>query len=202
MGQPACYHNIAAAIQDINIYAGFDSLVLCIDSEELSVAEKITEIQTELARILRHQKYQYKSLPKTCNFTIIVQQVCIETWFGGNTNLIEIADEFETETLQAYKTHFDVSTQNPEEMPLLETTNYNTKAQFHERYFREIIEVLKTRCRNKDFYGVKNISYSKGKPHIITKNIHFLYHLQERLRVQPTHLQTFKIFSAFCESLK
>ena len=87
-------------------------------------------------------------------------------------------------------------------MPLLATTNYSTTALFHEGYLREIANVLKERYRNSDFYGVKHIFYRKEKPNFIIHNNHFLHHLQERIATNPTHLQTFQAFLAFCNQIK
>lgn len=202
MGQPDCYNSVAAAFQDINIFSGFDALVLCLDTDNISATEKELEVKTEVERILQHPKYTYKSLPAGCRFEILTQEICIETWFLGNTNLLALPDEYETETLRQYLTHFDITTQNPEAMPLLESSRYSTNALFHEGYLREICAVLKERHRNSGFYGVSQIFYRKEKPNFITQNAHFLHHLQTRIAEKPLHLQSFQRFLAFCESVQ
>jgi hypothetical protein len=121
----------------------------------------------------------------------------------GNTKILADTNGFETETLNEYKAHFDIATQNPEMMTLLASSRYSTNAQFHEGYLREISDVLKQKAyRNADFDTIKNLSYSKSKPRLITKNDAFLSDLQQRIATQPTHLHTFQAFLAFCESVK
>jgi hypothetical protein len=201
LGMPYIF-NIAAedAIQTINKNPVFNYLVLVLDADDQTVAERTEYAQKIIAEQLKKQPY--KSLPVNCELKIIVQQVCVETWFLGNLNLIEITDEYETTRLRTYLNHFDITKENTELMPLLHTTNYSTNALFHEGYLRTVCEVLRERYRKRKFWGVQAISYSKAKPNLIIQNDHFLYHLQQRIATQPTHLHTFQAFLAFCESVK
>ncbi len=88
-------------------------------------------------------------------------------------------------------------------MPRLESSRYSTNALFHAGYIREISSALKQKAyKNDDFEATKNLSYDKGKLFLITKNDAFLSDLQERIAEKPTHLQSFQVFLAFCESVQ
>ncbi len=201
VGLPYLYQITADIIQKINENPVFDYLVLVLDADEQTVGEREAKARDRIAKVL--ENLPFETLPHNCRFEIIVQQVCLETWFLGNTNLVAATNGFETEDLTKYKTHFDTTLENPELMPLLESSRYSTNALFHAGYIREISSALKQKAyRNNDFDATKNLSYDKGKPFLITKNDAFLSDLQTRITAQPTHLKTFQAFLAFCESVQ
>ena len=185
-GLPHSFKVAANAIQDINeSNTPYDYLVLFIDADRLTIAERMKEANEKIAEHLKNMPFQ--TLPEGCQFRIIVQKVCIETWFLGNRTFFVRTPQ--SELLRKYITHFDVSEDNPEEMPLLATTGCKTNAEFHERY---LYEIFKERL---------NIGYLKARPKEVIAP-YFLQQLQQRCKDSPTHLVTFQEFLALCQELQ
>jgi hypothetical protein len=56
--------------------------VLFTDADRFTVAEKKAEAYEQIKSELKDKPF--KTLPENCKLEIIVQKVCIETWFLGN----------------------------------------------------------------------------------------------------------------------
>jgi hypothetical protein len=147
MGVPDCYNVVANAIQDINEHPKYDYLILFIDADRSSVVEKKIEAFNKITEKLSEAKknFKYRNLPQNCKLEIIVQNVCIETWFLGNPKFF--IRKPQNETLKQYIEYYDVSKSNPENLANEFIRNdveknkifgYSTKALFHEGYLREI----------------------------------------------------------------
>lgn len=198
MGIPDCYNVVANAIQEINEFPEYDYLVLFIDADRFSVEEKKKEAYDAISQKLMNleKNYIYKELPNNCKLEIIVQKVCIETWFLGNRRFF--VRNPQSELLRKYIEYFDVSINNPEDLASEFIQNnegtthifgYSTKALFHEGYLRE---VFKER--------LKGISYQKSRPKEVQKH-QYLEQIIARTKEFPSHLNTFQEFISFCESL-
>ena len=188
-GYPYCAQMIANAIQEINEIPKYDYLVLVTDADRLTVREKKDEILKWINLELVDKTF--KSLPENCKFEIIVQNVCIETWFLGNRNFF-VRHPQQNETLKQYIKYFDVSQNNPEELATEfiqneENSNdifgYKTKSLFHEGYLREI-------------FKERNLSYSKSKPKEVQKE-YYLQQLIIRIKANANHLHSFQDFLDF-----
>ena len=72
-GNPYYFRSIDRTIDDVNDHGNIDRLVISVDSEEMSLQDKQSEISRYLAN-------------KSCSASIfvIVQHFCIETWALGN----------------------------------------------------------------------------------------------------------------------
>jgi hypothetical protein len=190
MGYPDCFRTVAKAIQDINLYPFYDYLLLFIDADELSIEEKLNESNQKIAEHLALEPF--KSLPINCHLKIIVQNVCIETWFLGNRKFF-VRNPI-SELLRKYIDYYDVSINNPENLAEKFQQNeegsnqifgYSTKALFHESYLKEIF---------KERLG---FSYHKSKPKEV-QEAYFLEQLLARVSENPTHLLSFQDFVNFC----
>jgi hypothetical protein len=210
MGYPNYYNVVANAIQEINEVPKYDYLVLCIDADNLTIAEKQQEAHIEIAKKLADEKknYTYQALPNNCQFVVIVQQVCIETWFLGNRKFF--VRNPQTELLRKYIEYFDVSIHNPEDLANEFVQNdegthqifgYSTKAKFHESYLRELFKEQNLVRTSRANPPQKQLVYKKGEPMEVQER-YYLEQLLARIETNPEHLMSFQEFIGFCHKIK
>jgi hypothetical protein len=194
MGVPNCYRVVANAIQEINDIPKYDYLVLFTDADRFTIAEKKEEAYRMIESELKSK--QFKALPADCKLEIIVQKVCIETWFLGNRNFF-VRHPQRYPLLRQYIAYFDVSQGNPEDLAdefvqdkenTKEIFGYKTKALFHEGYLREI-------------FKERNLSYSKSRPREVHEKYYFEA-LLTRILANSDHLVSFQEFLEFCSKVK
>jgi len=194
MGVPDCYRVAANAIQEINEVPKYDYLVLFTDADRLTISEKKAEAFEKIKLNLQNKPFQ--TLPENCQLEIIIQKVCIETWFLGNRNFF-VRNPQNNEILKKYIKYFDVSQSDPEDLAsefeqneenTREIFGYKTKALFHEGYLREI-------------FKERNLSYSKSRPKEVQEKF-YLEQLLNRVKNNTNHLLTFQEFISFCEKIK
>jgi len=82
--------------------------------------------------------------------------------------------------------YYDVSVNCPELMGKYQ--DFNTHAQFHEAYLKEL-------------FRAKKINYSKKNPGDVLKK-YYLEELLRRIGVQEQHLPSFQTFINFCNTIK
>lgn len=193
MGVPDCYRVAANAIQEINEVPKYDYLVLFTDADRMSVSEKKAEAFEKIEFNLKYQPFQ--KLQENCTLEIIIQKVCIETWFLGNRNFF-VKNPQNNETLKKYIKYFDISQSNPEDLASefvqdeenkKEIFGYKTKALFHEGYLREI-------------FKERNLSYSKSRPKEVQEKF-YLEQLLARIQANVDHLHSFQEFIEFCAKI-
>lgn len=173
-GIPSLYRFVADAVEELNTSGQYNFLVVCIDAEESTAAEVIEDLMNDLAK--RNLK------PRGYELLVMVQNRCIETWLLGNRKVFQRnpADE----TLKQFLQHYDVSANDPEEMPSHET--YDTHAAFHYDYLRLMLKE-------------RNIEYTKVFPRAVTDPD---YLDQLILRTQETtHLPSLRQFLDFCDKV-
>jgi hypothetical protein len=199
MGVPSCYRVAANAIQDINAFPKYNYLVLFTDADRFTVAEKKAEADKQINLELQHKPFQ--TLPENCQLEIIVQKVCIETWFLGNRKFF-VRHPQNNPTLTQYIEYFDVSKSNPEDLAgefvqdeenTKDIFGYKTKALFHEGYLREIFKE-RSSASNKSF------SYRKSKPMEVQEE-YYLKQLIARIEANSDHLLSFQEFIKFCRKI-
>ncbi len=199
MGVPSCYRVAANAIQDINGFPKYNYLVLFTDADRFTVAEKKAEADKQINLELQHKPFQ--TLPENCQLEIIVQKVCIETWFLGNRKFF-VRHPQNNPTLTQYIEYFDVSKSNPEDLAgefvqdeenTKDIFGYKTKALFHEGYLREIFKE-RSSASNKSF------SYRKSKPMEVQEE-YYLKQLIARIEANSDHLLSFQEFIKFCRKI-
>ncbi len=173
-GIPSLYRFVQDAVEELNELGTFDFLVICLDAEEGSLEQARIDLMNSLAkRNLKPRGYELK---------VIVQNRCIETWILGNRKVFQRnpADE----VLRGYISHFDVSQNDPEQMPNIHQDS--THAAFHLDYLKRV-------------FRERSMEYSKVSPTaVMTPD----YLDQLILRTQQTdHLQTLKDFLLFCQKI-
>ncbi len=198
MGVPDCYNTVAIAIQEINEVPKYDYLVLFTDADRFTVAEKEAEAHQKIGEQLSNMPF--KKLPDNCKLEIVVQQVCIETWFLGNKKMF-VRNPQSSEILKKYIEYFDVSEHDPEnlasefeqdEKNSKEIFGYKTKAKFHEGYLKEIFKE-----KYNENGASARIAYIKERPKEV-QEAYYLEQLRERIKINPTHLRSFQAFIDFC----
>lgn len=119
------------AILDVNNNPVFDYLVICLDADEMTIEERINEFNSYV------QKYIAEGvvLNDYCEYKLIVQNKCIETWFLGNRKMYKKNPT--SEPLISYSRYYNVSIDDPELMGNF--TNEFSPQDFHHQYLREMI---------------------------------------------------------------
>lgn len=193
MGVPDCYQVAANAVQDIHDHPHYDFLVLCLDADRMEVHEKRAEALQEIESQL--QGLPHKSLPLNCQLVVLVQKVCLETWFLGNRRFVP--KQASGQLLRQYMAYYDVRTSDPEGLAAAFEQDaqhgqtlfgFRTKAQFHESYLREAF---------RDRLGGK--TYSKSRPQEIC-HPSYLAELQSRV-AETEDLRSLHAWLTFCQRL-
>ncbi len=181
-GIPSCYDIAVNAIEEINGMPIFDYLILCIDAERLTIEERLDEVNFEIQSKLVEKNIA--NLNSKCDFKVIVQNVCIETWLLGNS---KIADKQpERQKLREFVKFYNVAELDPELLPNSEIFGYATTAKFHEGYLREL-------------FKEKKINYSKTRPGDAQKE----YYLNELIKRTNTtkHIDSFNSLLDLCREM-
>ncbi len=200
MGVPSCYRVAANAIQEINDCPKYNYLVLFTDADRFTVVEKKAEAYEQIKSELKDKPF--KTLPENCKLEIIVQKVCIETWFLGHRKFC-VKNPQHNQLLKQYIEYFDVRQSNPEDLAsefvqdeenTKEIFGYKTKALFHEGYLREIF-------KERSLASNRNFSYSKPRPREVQEK-YYLEQLIARIEANSDHLLSFQEFIEFCLKIK
>lgn len=163
-GYPNYLNIIRNAVLDSNGNDSIDRLVIAIDSEDFSVAEKTLEIESVIQEI-----------GATKDTRIIVQEKCFESWCLGNRKIIQRNPQ--NKALQKFKQFYDVSIDDPAKMGAI--NDETTEAQFAFKYLSLAMQE-------------KGIYYSKKDPRYVADS-KFFFHLQRRLQ-DTNHIATFANF--------
>lgn len=163
-GHPFYYEVIRNAAEDVKINK-ISCLVIVIDSEELTLEEKLVEIRSLVS--------DYDGLIR---YEIIIQHFCIEAWLLGNQKIVKRNPQ--CRVLKKYLRNHHVGNEDPELLPHIE--EFRTRAQYAEDYLKRLF--------NEKFH---ELSYSKSNPRHI---IHDTYLPQLIKRNQITgHINSFKM---------
>jgi hypothetical protein len=155
------------AILDVNNNPVFNYLIICLDADEMTIDERINEFNTYI------QKYTNEgvTLNNHCEYTLIVQNKCIETWFLGNRKMYKKNPS--SEPLISYSRYYNVSIDDPELMGNF--SNEFSPQDFHHQYLREMI---RERTRK---------SYKKETPMKVI-DVFYLDQLHKRISNKNAHL--------------
>jgi hypothetical protein len=170
------YEHFPNAVADIVANGKYNYLVICLDAEENTV----TAIKQEITDFIKDEKI-YLGFTQ---LIIIVQNRCIETWFLGNRKMY--SRQPQSQPLLDYTRYYNISNDCPELMGKYST--FNTHAQFHEAYLKEL-------------FKAKNINYSKNNPGDVLKS-YYLDQLLVRVKEHNHHLCSFQSFIQFCNQIK
>lgn len=167
-GWPQYFEVVRAALEDVAANDTFSRLVICVDSEEMTLAEKYQEVDDfVLSTGIHHLDYR-----------IVVQHFCFEAWALGNRTIG--ARNPKNPILAAYKKAYDVVKFDPEGLPGRDQEGLS-RMQFAEKYLR-----LMLNDKN------KNLTYSKNKPDHVA---HPKFFSQLQIRRQDTdHIRSFDAF--------
>ncbi len=175
-GYPSLLNNhLTNSVSDVNEIAKFDYLVICLDSDD----ETIEHRRNEVLNFIKINKLKLTN----CEFVIIVQNKCIETWFLGNRKVY--SKQPQSADLRKFNKFFNVQEDNPELMTKLD--DFGTSAQFHQSYLTEMLLE-------------KNIRYTKRNPNGVVEE-HYLKELISRQK-ETNDLHSFKDFLEFCSTVK
>lgn len=175
-GYPSILHDhLKNSLSDIIQIGRFDYFILCLDVDELTVEERLNEVNS----FVENEKIAFGG----CEFRVILQNRCFETWFLGNKKVFK-SNPNDVELVECIK-FYNVKDYDPELMP--NSGDFQTTAQFHEFYLRKILNERKIR-------------YTKKNPVEVGEK-YYLNLLIERFS-QDGHLMTFGYFLKICEEIK
>ena len=174
-GIPSIYRHTVNAIRNINANPIYDKLIVCLDGEEIGIENR----KSELYEFILNSGI---SLIDSCTLHIIVQNICIETWFLGNRRIVKKIPE--GKLLREFIEHHNVVVEEPEIMEKID--GYRNKAHFHLKYFREILKE-------------HNVVYTKSRPEIVSEKS-FFDELDNRVS-DTSHLNSFKEFLTLLEMI-
>ena len=175
-GIPSIFSHTANAIEDINnINASspnkYDYLVVCLDTEE--------ESREYIERRIQEEIYKKGVTLKDYRLIVFEQKVCMETWFLGNRKVFKQnprGNEFID-----FVHFYNVKRDNPEEMGSIDNERF-TKAQFHVRYLKRMLEE-------------RNMRYNKNDTSCVCTN-DYLQELIKRYE-DTNHISTFGTWYEF-----
>ena len=166
-GYPNYLDVIDAALEDVSAYDAIDYLVVCVDSEEMTLQEKYQEIVKHINKRITLDRLK-----------IVIQHFCLATW--GLSNKVVHKRNPQDPILREYIRLFDTRVRDPELLPNYQKLNFN-RAQFAHDYLRRVL-------REKH----KRLSYTKANPMIIAHETYF-----DRIIArysEDKHIQSFKLF--------
>lgn len=162
------------AVSDVSNYRGYDWLLVCLDVDESTAADRIEEVE----RIADEA-----GLGRTpVRLFVVPQARCIESWLLGNPYLIGSAPP---PYLAELRDFYDVRRECPECMG--RPRSWANHAQFHFHYAREA-------------FKAKNIRYTKSNPGDAATPSYFSA-LRARTERDKESLPTFRRFLDFIESI-
>lgn len=169
-GIPHIYKHIANSVKDINEINSknsnaYDYLMVCLDTEN----ENRNVIEKNIKEYLKKEG----TFPKGFEIVIFEQKVCMETWFLGNRRLLK--DNPNDGKMVDYLHHYNVKTNNPEEMESIDPCRWN-KATFHLKYLKKML-------------AERNMKYDKNDTSEVCK-LEYLNELIARYN-ETKHLLTF-----------
>lgn len=175
-GYPALLSHVANAIKDINEIGKFDYFVICLDADEVTVEQRNKQVLDFITSAIM-------PLNDSSKLVVILQNRCIETWFLGNSKVLKKNPD--SKDLREYIGFYDVSINDPELMP--NNGEFETTAQFHESYLKEI-------------FSERGIYYSKKNPGGVTEAA-YLKQLIKRAN-ETGHIGSIFTFLNFCKEVK
>src|SRR6266568_279759 len=155
-GLPQYFDRIRDAIENVatlehNGVRQFDRLVIAIDSEDMSCADKQTEVLAETQPTLN-------GCGVAIDCRLVIQHFCVETWALGNRRLRGGTPDAK---LVRYRAIHNVHTLDPELLPALPREDLN-RAQFAYRYLRLL--------HNAKYHRQ---TYSKNDPKVVAHKSYF-----------------------------
>jgi predicted ATPase len=172
--------DIPMAISSIIANNVFDYLVIVIDGDKEGVASRQRFIESII------NDPATPSLPTNCQLKIIVQNVCIETWFTGHTDHFRTAKMCRDSGILSLLNEYNVENNDPELMP---STHPHSVGTYHAMYLKKMLKGA-----NRTWH------YGKSTAHTLI-DMPYFQRLEQRLTETPTHLNSFADMVTFLKSL-
>ncbi len=164
--------HLSAAIADYNASGKFNRLVICLDVDDSTPADRC-QVVFDRASSLGFPANQLR---------VIAQECCIESWFLGNRRAV--APNPQNPELVDFMSFYNVRQDDPESMGT--HADFNARSIFHSRYFHLVAQE-------------KRFRYTKHRPqHVVDRP--FLDGLIERRRT-TNHLPSFASFLDLCDEI-
>lgn len=160
--------HLTNAIRDIEKCGRFDYLVIAIDSDDEKLGNRRAIVESAVARC--------KIKLESARLQVIIQYRCLETWLLGNPELVP--RKVKDNPLQRYIKHYDVSQDDPEQMPLIREFDHHS--QFHYRYLKAL-------------FRANDLIYSKRNPGAAASQ-HYLKALTQRAQRSSKELRSLNYF--------
>ena len=156
-GIPSIFDHITHAVEDVNNInrrglEQYNYIVVCMDTEEESREYILERINASLSQ-------NGISLNEPTSLLLFDQKVCMESWFLGNSKYFKRNPQ--NAELLKYIQYYNVGDNNPEEMGNYDLTKFSTKAKFHHRYLKQMIEERNEVYNKYDTHVVQEESYLK-----------------------------------------
>jgi hypothetical protein len=178
-GQPSITgQELVNAVREVEEANSYDYLVVVLDAEELTVAEKIAEVERAIKDAETHEGLFMRST----RLAVVVQHRCIETWLLGNRRIFTRTPQ--DPDLMDFVSHYNVMNDDPEAMPC--HRRFKLHAKFHFEYLRAI-------------FRERGLTYSKSRPGM-TADAAYLEELIRRIQDCPRHLASFSRFLELCRN--
>ena len=168
-GYPNYFDTIRDAIIDVSSIVVPTRLIVCIDSEDMTLIDKHHEIDSFI-----------NDIGQPIDYRVVVQHFCFETWALGNRRIA--ARNPKNPRLQQFRRLHDVLKLDPENMPGLTSEGLN-RSQLAATY-------LQLTLNDKN----KRLTYSKSNPHVVAHSKYFKA-LKSR-RSDTSHIKSFDAFLA------
>ena len=174
---------VPVAINSIIANPVFDYLVIIVDADDNSIVNSQILIQSIFDDPSTPQ------LPNNCKVKIIVQQVCIETWFIGHTEHFMTAKNCGDKGIKAFMSEYEADNNDPEMMLNNRSSTIHSIGAYHSTFLKKMLKGANNSWR-----------YGKSTAHNLI-NLPYLQRLEQRLIDTPTHLQAFSNMISFLKTL-
>lgn len=146
---------IRKSMEDVAAHGNIDRFFVCLDAESMSYEARFRRVQQTVHEAMIDTKIK-EHIP---NFRehIIIQNVCIETWFLGNVHVVNAVSNHVA--VKPLKDSYDVTTLDPEDLP--HDPRFKVRAQFHKHYLRQVLH-----AHNRKFPGIaQDPEYTQALQH-------------------------------------
>lgn len=168
-GYPSILDNhLVDSVNDIKSCGNYDIFVLALDADETDGHSK----KKEVLQFLEDNQINFGD----CDFVVVPQVVCMETWFLGNRRIFQ-RNPKSPDFNQLIK-HYNVSSNDPEVMEKPGDFD-GTISDFHFKYLKAMLLE-------------RNIRYSKSRPVEVTE-AHYISQLEARLQADIHALKSMRL---------
>ena len=177
-GIPSLYTKIAPALEDIRLFNRtheankIEHFVVCLDTDYYG-----SENQT----YFRVSQELIKNGVGDIEFSIILQTMCIETWFLGNRK--DFPQDYD-EDFKGFVDYYNVSTEDPEAMR--EPEEESSIGSYSKKYLKKMLN------QRGETYSVSKVNAVTTKEYIVG--------MEERL-INTEHIKSYKNFRNFIDTL-